>query len=162
MLATMLAAGVVLVTEAAAQGPPDPARARELRRELEQRFVTQLREQLQLTAEQEGRVRTILVKYADRRRDLDQGDQELRQALSRQLRPGIAAKEDSVTMLVDKLTASRVSYAQLMRDEMQELSAVLSPIQRGQLFLMRDRLLLRAQELRQGRPGGMGPPPLDF
>ena len=42
---------------------------------------------------------------------------------------------------------------------------MLSPIQRGQLFLMREQLLMRAQELRQqarmrgGPPGG--PPPLD-
>jgi hypothetical protein len=90
----------------------------------------------------------------------------MRQALNGQLRPGIAANADSVGKLVDAISAARVSYARLIQDEMRELATVLDPVQRGQLFLMRDRLLQRVQEMREAararggpdRPGG--PPPL--
>jgi hypothetical protein len=51
--------------------------------------------------------------------------------------------------LVDAIATGRVSYAQLVQEEMRELSTVLDPVQRGQLFLMRDRLLQRVQEMRQ-------------
>jgi Spy/CpxP family protein refolding chaperone len=148
----------------AAQGQnPGPARAQEMRRQLEQRFLERMRTDLQLTAEQDAKVRSILGNFATRRRTLEDEERRLRQALSGQLRPGIAANADSVSMTVDALTANRVSYAQLIQGEMKELGGVLTPIQRGQLFLMREQLLMRAQELRQqarmrGGPGGPPPP----
>lgn len=144
---------------------PGPARAQELRRQLEQRFFERLRTDLQLTADQDAKVRAVLGNFATRRRALEDEERRLRQSLSSQLRPGIAANPDSVTGVVDALTANRVSYAQLIQGELKELGGVLTPIQRGQLFLMREQLLMRAQELRQQArmrrdpPGG--PPPLD-
>ncbi len=144
---------------------PGPARAQELRRQLEQRFLERLRTDLQLTADQDAKVRAILGSFATRRRVLEEEERQLRQTLSAQLRPGIAANPDSVTVVVDATPANRVSYAQLIQGELKELGGVLTPIQRGQLFLMREQLLMRAQELRQqarmrGAPMG-GPPPLD-
>jgi Spy/CpxP family protein refolding chaperone len=142
---------------------PGPARPQEMRRQLEQRFLERMRTDLQLTAEQDAKVRSILGNFATRRRALEDEERRLRQALSGQLRPGIAANPDSVSVTVDALTANRVGYAQLIQGEMRELSTVLTPIQRGQLFLMREQLLMRAQELRQqarmrGGPGGPPPP----
>ena len=142
-----------------AQGPPPP-RAPMLRRELEQRFAAQMREQLQLSGDQESKVRGIMSGYAERRRTLEIEERALRQALNGQLRPGIAATPDSVGKLVDAISAARVSYAKLIQDEMRELGTVLDPVQRGQLFLMRDRLLQRVQELRDAsRMRGEPPPP---
>ena len=68
-----------------------------------------------------------------------------------QLRPGIAANADSVARLVDALTTHRIAYAQTFKDEMRELSTILNPVQRGQYLMLRDRLMQRAEELRQGR-----------
>jgi hypothetical protein len=154
---------LAVAAPAARAQDPGPVRAQELRRQLEQRFMERLRTDLQLTADQETRVRGILGNFATRRRTIEDEERRLRQALSAQLRPGIAANPDSVTVVVDALTANRVSYAQLIQGEMKELGGVLTPIQRGQLFLMREQLLMRAQELRQQsrmRPGpGGGPPP---
>ena len=147
----------------AQQGPPP--RGPGLRRELEQRFAAQMREQLQLTGDQETKVRGIMSGYAEKRRALENDERGMRQALNGQLRPGIAANADSVTKLVDGISAARVSYAKLIQDEMRELGTVLDPVQRGQLFLMRDRIFQRMQEFREAarsrgeseRPGG--PPP---
>ena len=140
-----------------AQDTPAP-RSPQLRRELEQRFAAQMREQLQLTGDQETKVRGIMSGYAERRRVLEGEERSMRQALNGQLRPGIAANADSVGKLVDGISAARVSYAKLIQDEMRELATVLDPVQRGQLFLMRDRLLQRVQEMRENaRARGMPP-----
>ena len=152
----------VPVASVAQEGPPP--RGPMLRRELEQRFAAQMREQLQLSGDQETKVRGIMSGYAEKRRGLETDERAMRQALNGQLRPGIAANPDSVARLVDAISAARVSYAKLIQDEMRELSTVLDPVQRGQLFLMRDRLLQRVQEMRdaaraRGEPRGQGGPP---
>ncbi|HKP30809.1 MAG TPA: Spy/CpxP family protein refolding chaperone [Gemmatimonadales bacterium] len=150
------------VAVVAQEGPPP--RGAMLRRELEQRFAAQMREQLQLSGDQETRVRGIMSGYAEKRRGLENDEREMRQALNGQLRPGIAANPDSVTRLVDGISAARVNYAKLIQDEMRELSTVLDPVQRGQLFLMRDRVLQRVREMRdaaraRGGQGGQGRAP---
>jgi hypothetical protein len=73
-------------------------------------------------------------------------------ALTWQLRPGVAADQDSVTRLTRALVELRVDYAKTWRDEMGELS-YLTPVQRAQLYLMRDRLLQRVQEIRDQHGG---------
>jgi Spy/CpxP family protein refolding chaperone len=158
-------ASVFVVSLPAGLPAQEGPRREALRRELEQRFAQQIRDQLQLTDEQTIKVRDIMSGFAQRRRELEQQERTLRQALNQQLRPGIAAIPDSVGTLVDAISAARVNYARLIQDEMKELSTVLDPVQRGQLFLMRDRLLQRVQEMRQqardrGVPpaGGRGPP----
>jgi Spy/CpxP family protein refolding chaperone len=145
----------------AAQNPmADPARAQQLRRELEQRFAQRLKEELQLTDDQDAKVRAIMGSNAEKRRAIEGRERTLRQALGQQLRPGVAANADSVGKLVDGIMAERITYAQVVQGEMKELSSVLTPIQRGQLFLLRDRLFQRALEFRQQRMGaGRGGPP---
>lgn len=140
---TLMALGSIPLS--AQEGP----RAAALRRELELRFARQVQEQLQLSEEQTTKVRDIMSGFAERRRELEIQERQLRVALNAQLRPGIAANPDSVNRLVDAIATGRVSYAQLVQEEMRELSTVLDPVQRGQLFLMRDRLLQRVQEMRQ-------------
>jgi hypothetical protein len=150
--------GLTLIPPLAAQaGEP---RAQQLRREVEQRFAAMLRQELALTDEQDTRVRAILGSHGERRRVLEVQEQVLRRALMAQLRPGIAAQPDSVDRLVLGITALRVRHAQAVQEEMVELGGALTPVQRGQLFLMRERLLQRARELREARvrrgrqPGG--------
>jgi hypothetical protein len=40
---------------------------------------------------------------------------------------------------------------QLLQEEMKQLTPILTPVQRGQLLLLRDRILQRIQELREQR-----------
>jgi hypothetical protein len=158
---------LALVLTAATVGPvaaqdtaPDPVRAERLRRMIEERFGERLREELALSDEQAARVRSALAGIAAKRRGLEQNERRLRQALAGQLRPGVAANADSVAKLVDALTTGRVAYAETFREEMRELGAILNPVQRGQYFLMRDRLMQRVQEIleqRQAPPGAGGP-----
>jgi hypothetical protein len=146
---------------AAQDSLPDPVRAERLRQQIEQRFGERLKEELGLTEEQASKLQVSLAGFAARRRGMEQDERRMRQALAAQLRPGIAANSDSVAKLVDALTAHRVVYAQSFKDEMRDLSTILNPVQRGQYMMLRDRLMLRAQEVMQNRagaaPGGLAP-----
>jgi len=139
------------VVAAAQDTVADPGRAEQLRLRIEQRFGERLKEELGLTDEQGSRLRVALAALAARRRGMEQDERRMRQALASQLRPGIAANADSVAKLVDALTTHRIAYAQTFKDEMRELSTILNPVQRGQYLMLRDRLMQRAEELRQGR-----------
>ena len=129
----------------------DPVRAQRLREMVEQRFAERLREDLGLSDDQTTKVRVTLGGLAAKRRGMEQDERRLRQALTYQLRPGVAANPDSVAKLVDALTNHRVAFAQTFKDEMRELAAILNPVQRGQYLLMRDRLMQRVQDVQQGR-----------
>ncbi len=76
------------------------------------------------------------------------------------MRPGVAANDQAVSRLVDAILATRGAMVQTFQDEMAELGTVLSPVQRAQYLLLRDRLLQRVQELRQERQAEGGRPPL--
>jgi hypothetical protein len=133
---------------------PDTTRppARELRQRIEERFAQRVQEQLGLTDEQTAKLRTTSREYGDRRRVLETRERELRLALTGQLRPGMAADQDSVARLTRALLDLRVDYAKSWREEMNDLS-YLTPVQRAQLYVMRDRLLQRVQEIRDERGG---------
>ncbi len=153
-----IALAVLVAVPAGVVPAQEPPRAAALRRELEVRFAQQIRQQLQLSDEAAGRIGTIMSGYAERRRQLEADERRFRTGLNQQLRPGIAANSDSVTAYVEGIAATRVEYARLVQEEMSELGTVLTPVQRGQLFLMRDRLLQRVQELRDARMGPRRPP----
>ena len=160
-----LISGLLLVAQGAARAQdtvPDPVRAEWLRRQIEERFGARVKEELGLTDDQASRLKISLAGIAARRRGMEQDERRLRQALAAQLRPGIAANQDSVAKLVDALTNHRVAYAQTFQDEMREISTILKPVQRGQYLMLRDRLMQRAQEIMQNRRGGLGrdQPPL--
>ena len=145
----VMLAVTVLATAAAAQA--QNPRADRLREELERRFAEQVRATLALTDEQAPRVNSILSTFAERRRAAEADERRFRMGLGRQLRPGIAADPDSVTLFVDGITAARVRYATLMQEEMTALGQLLTPVQRGQFFVLRDRILQRVQEVREQR-----------
>ena len=131
--------------------------AERLRQQIEERFGERLSQELGLTDDQSVKVRGILASWAVKRRNLEREERQLRNQLSAAMRPGVAANDQAVTRLVDGVLAGRGAMVQTFRDEMAELGTVLSPVQRAQYLLLRDRLLQRVQELRQERQAN-GPP----
>jgi hypothetical protein len=127
-------------------------RAQVLREQIEERFDQRVQEQLGLSDEQTTKLRATSKEYGERRRVLETRERDLRVALTGQLRPGVAANQDSVARLTKGLLDVRVDYAKTWRDEMNDLS-YLTPVQRAQLYVMRDRLLQRVQEIRDERSG---------
>jgi len=96
---------------------PDPRAAERLRLQIEQRFGQRVKEELGLTDDQASRMRVAMATIAARRREMEQDERKMRQALAFQLRPGVAANSDSVAKLVESLTNHRVAYAQTFKDE---------------------------------------------
>ncbi len=152
----LLLAGLVLVpaTARAQDTASEPVRAERLRQLIELRFGERIREELGLTDEQASKVRGIVGSHTARRRGMELDDQRVRRELRQQLRPGVAANQEVVGKLLEKLGAGRVAFAQSFQEEVRELSAVLTPSQVGQFVLLRDQLYQRAQLIKQNRAAG--------
>jgi hypothetical protein len=116
------------------------ARADSLRHAIEERFASKAQEKLGLTTEQTTRLRATSQQFGTRRRELRERGNRLREALAAQLKPGVAANQDSVAKLTDAMVELRMAQAQIARDEVKEQSKYLNPVQRAQLFVMRERL----------------------
>lgn len=151
----VFAGSLVAVAPVVAQVAPRPQRAA-LLQDINQRFANQIIKEMGLTQDQVPRFRRVVVSWAQKRTALEAEERRLRLALAEEFRPGVAANADSAASYVDALNANRVSYAISFQDEMKELTPILSPIQRGQFQLARDRLLQRVKDLQQLRPGGTG------
>jgi DNA anti-recombination protein RmuC len=147
-------------------GPADGPRAQELRQRIEDRFALRVKEELGLSDEQTQQLRATATTYGSRRRDLQAQERQLRSALAAQLRPGVAANQDSVSRLTDALVDLRSRYARTFQDENQEMGKYLTPVQRSRLFVMRERLVRRIQEVRarrqEERDGEVSPEPRRF
>lgn len=139
--------GSVRAQDTAVAGPV----AERLRRQIEDRFGERLSQELGLTDDQSVKVRGVLASWAVKRRNLEREERQERNQLAAAMRPGVAANDQAVTRLVDAVLTIRSAMAQTYRDEMAELGTVLSPVQRAQYLLLRDRLMQRVQELRQER-----------
>ena len=155
----ILAAVLALTTTPAAwsQSPGDTSRhpgREEMRRRIDSAFASRVRQELSLTEEQANRLRETGTTFGGRRRDLESRERALRDALEGQLQPGVAANRDSVARLTDALVEMRGRYAQTFRDEHKEVSKYLDPVQRARLYMMRERLMRRAHEVRGERRGG--------
>jgi hypothetical protein len=131
----------------------DPVRAERLRQLIEDRFTERLGRDLGLSDDQATRVHGILATWNAKRRSLEREERRLRQALAAQMRPGVAAEEAVVSRTLDAILDGRLAFVQSFRDELRELATVLTPVQRAQYLLLRDRLAQRVQEIRSQRPG---------
>ncbi len=130
------------------------ARADSLRHQIEERFASKAQEKLGLTSEQTARLRATSQQFGIRRSDLRDRGRRLREALAGQLKPGIAANQDSVAKLTDAMIELRLAQAQVARDEIKEQSKYLNPVQRAQLYVMRERFAHRVMKA-HGHRGDM-------
>ncbi len=137
---------------AAQDGRDSVPRSRELRDRIEQRFAERVKEQLRLTDDQAAKLKAVATEQGGRRRSLRHREWELRSALAAQMRDGVTSDQDSVARLTTGLLDLRVEYAESWREEMGRLT-FLTPVQRAQLLVLRERLLQRVHEMRGDRRG---------
>ncbi|HEY7028466.1 MAG TPA: Spy/CpxP family protein refolding chaperone [Gemmatimonadales bacterium] len=145
-----------LVSPLAAQDLSDDPRASDLRRQIEERFTARVKEELALTDQQTTRMKSTVRDWFLKRRDMEDENRQLRDAMAGQLRPGVAANKDSVAKLTDAMLDLKVRYAQSFKDEIKEMSAYLDPVQRAQFMVLRERLLERVREVREQRDDSTG------
>ena len=135
------------------------AKADSLRHRIEERFASRAQEKLGLTNDQTAKLRVTSQQFGARRGELRDRSQRLRAALASQLKPGVAADQDSVARLTDAMIELRAAEAQLARDEVKEQAKYLNPVQRAQLYVMRERFTHRVREVhghRGDKHGGHG------
>jgi len=142
---------VVVAAPLAAQTLPDDTVAPRLRARIEANFRATAREELGLTDDQADKVFAVGVRYASRRRDLEAAHRGMNELLAGELRPGVAANTGAITRALDSIAALQVMQAKLFGDEQRDLAAIISPVQRGQLYRMRARLADRIMTLREER-----------
>ena len=145
----LLMAAVVPLSAQRAAGRPRAA----LLRDIQQVFMNQAIREMALNDEQAPRFRRVVGSWAQKRAALEADDRTLRQSLSRELTPGVAANADSVAHLVDAIDSNRVAYSETFGSEMRDLAPILTPVQRGQFQMARDRLLQKVQQLQAQRAG---------
>ena len=152
-----LLALLLMVSPLAGQEGPDRPSRQQLMRQIEQRFMARATEELALDAEQAERLRSTVTHFAIERRKLEEREREVKRGLRGQLRPGVAANQDSLVVLLDALTETRAAYIQSFKAELTEMATFLDPLQRAQYVMLRERLLeqiRRAQAARQRQGGG--------
>lgn len=126
-----------------------------LRQRIEQRFAARAQQDLGLTNEQTAKLQATSQQFGARRGELRSRGQRLREALTAQLRPGMAANQDSVAKLTDAMIELRAAEAKLSSDEIKDQSKYLNPVQRARLYVMRERFVHRIKEV-HGHRGEMG------
>jgi hypothetical protein len=138
-------------------GPGGPG-AEALRQQVMMRFLQAYRSQAGLTPDQDRRFMEVFRRSVDQRRALQERQQQLWQALEGQMRPGVAANADSVTKLLDAIVAQQAAMVEQTRSEQKDYAQFLTPVQRGQLVLMTERLQQQVQDVvrrrMEMRPGG--------
>lgn len=137
------------------QGRPDRER---LQQQIQERFAQRVQTELGLNDQQMERLRQAGRTNEDRHRDLGRREADLHRAAVAQLQPGVAANQDSLARLLDAIAQNHVARAQLEQQELRELAAFLTPIQRARLLMMRRALMDQVDRVRdRSRPGMMGP-----
>jgi Spy/CpxP family protein refolding chaperone len=159
MRTALLAIALLAVASAArAQAGPGPGPER-LRQQVVQRFLENYRVQAGLTDEQYGKVQTIVRSSFEQRRAIQERERDIVQSLEGQMRPGVAADQDSVTALLDKLLAIQTERADQARAEQREFAQFLTPVQRAQFVLAFTRLEGQIEQVirrRMDAPGQQG------
>jgi len=158
MRTALLAIGLLALSSAArAQAGPGPGPER-LRQQVVQRFLENYRVQAGLTDEQYGKVQTIVRGSFEQRRAIQERERDIVQRLEGQMRPGVAAHQDSVTRLLDQLLQIQQDRVDQSRAEQREFAQLLTPVQRAQFVLAFTRLEGQIEQVIRRRMEGAGQP----
>lgn len=140
---------VVLCSTALAQ----QSERQRLRQQILTRFMQNYRSQAGLTDEQFERFRETTIESMRRRSAVQQRERTFWQALEAQMRPGVAANQDSVTALIDSLVATQRELGEIAVRDRQTYAEFLSPVQQAQLLLDLRRLQQRIEQIIRNRLG---------
>lgn len=139
------------------QGPQGQARRAELQRQIQQRFTTAMREQLDLDDEGMRAVGEVLDRFQRRRREVARERQNARtrvRVLGREEIGGAELTEDSAQAALDNLLRVTEAESQLFAEEQAALLEILTPVQVLRLQQLREQVAERMRGVR----GGPGPP----
>lgn len=148
-LFVVLIAAAVFMGSAEAQD--QTVRQNQLRQQVMQRLLQNVRAQTGMTDEQFERYREIARRSMASRTEIQQRERELWRGLEGQMRPGVAADEGRVITLIDSLIAVPAQRIELARGEQEEYAEFLTPVQRAQVVLIHRRFQNNIQQIMQRR-----------
>jgi hypothetical protein len=142
---------ILIVVGLGLAAAPAPGQVRQdperLRAQVVQRFIENYRTQAGLTDAQFERFQAVVRRQWEARRVLELRERDILQALGGQLRPGVAADQDSVSALLDALETVQADRLARLRNEQGEFREFLSSVQRAQLVLSFARLERQIEDL---------------
>ncbi len=139
-------------------GQENPRRER-LQRQVVERFMENFRARAGLSDAQYGRFQEVTRGAFARRAALERRERALWEALEAQMRPGVAADQDSLVKLLDGLIDAQAAHVEGARQDLRRFAEFLTPVQRAQLVISLRRLqeeierIIR-ERLEQGSRGG--------
>jgi Spy/CpxP family protein refolding chaperone len=155
-----LALAPALAAQQDSTAGPDSVERERLQGEIERRFGAVVQQRLGLSDDQANKLRGTEERFRTRRRAIVRQQLALRFGLQDQMRPGRAANADSVRRLMDAIQANRSDLLTIEQEQDREMAGYLTPVQRAQYQMLRERLMRRLQEVRrergaerEGRPG---------
>lgn len=141
---------VALPWSAQAQQPVREA----LQRQIFERLVENYRTQAGLTDDQYVQFRSVFERQFRERRQSEAAYREMLRAVEAQLRPGVAADADSLSVLLDGLAAHQMERTRSEASYLTEYGAFLSTVQRAQLLLTMERFQRQIDNLIRRRAAG--------
>jgi hypothetical protein len=116
-----------------------------------QRYMLNYKQQAGLSEDQFQKFTEMTGRTFSKRTELREQERTLWQALEEQMRPGVAADTDSLTLLMDEIVEVQAQIAEEERENQKELEKFLTPVQRAQLMLSQRRLQLNIEEIMRQR-----------
>lgn len=147
-----LALACLVLIAAPAMGQQSPrAQEETLRQQVMERFLQNYRDQAGLTDEQFQQFTDIALRSFRERRQLDVRQRQLMRALEGQLRPGVAADQDSLEVLLGGVTQVRQELVDLGKRDLEEYATFLNPVQQAQLILSIERFQQQIENILRRR-----------
>ena len=169
-IGALMAVLLLTVVEGAAaqRGPAQRgggARRTQMERMIRARFDGMVREQLDLSEEQEQAFRQVTESYRQRRQEFAREERRVRASLMRlgaSALEGEELTEEQANEVLNGMMGLRDEESQLFRQELEALGDVLTPQKLLRFVVMREQLSERSRRIRSGqgrggRPGGGRP-----
>ena len=151
VLAVAPALGAQVPDDSGATPPADQAEARQLRKEIRQRWTEHVRTTLGLSDAQAAKLDGTEQRFEEQRQPIRARQRQINQALNTEL-AAQTPNEDRVKQLMSEREQNQGTLQQVNRDEDQEMQGYLTPVQRARYQEERRRFQARLLDaLRQQR-----------
>jgi len=155
VLAVTPALGAQVPDDSGATPPADQAEARQLRKEIRQRWTEHVRTTLGLSDAQAAKLDGTEQRFEEQRQPIRARQRQINQALNAEL-TAPTPNEDRVKQLMSERQQNQGKLQQVNRDEDREMQGYLTPVQRARYQEERRRFQERVAELvrhrREQRP----------
>ncbi len=126
-----------------------------LQQQVMQRYMQNYKQQAGLNDEQFQDFTQLTERAFNERRELQQRERVLWQALEGQMKPGVAADGDSLVSLIGAIFDVQEELIETERRNQADLAEFLTPVQRAQLMLSQRRLQHNIQNVMRNRQQNM-------